>query len=158
MKFDHYLGNSLVALHRHPDQLTQVVENPEILPSVVAECLRYDASVQTAMRIALEDVEIEGISIAQGDRIFPLLGGANRDPEKFESPDLLLIGRPSIRSFSFGAGIHHCLGMRLAVIELEVALGTLFRRLPNMKVQGLDNLRWYQRNTMRGVESLNVVW
>src|SRR3989442_1137420 len=154
------IGNALMALHHHPEQLAQSRASTSLLPNIVAECLRYDASVQLAARTALEDIEIEGVPIERGDIVFVFLGAANRDPDKVNDPDKLLISRSpqDIRFLSFGGGIHNCLGARLAVIELEVALGTLFRRLPNMRITNLDDLRWHQRNALRGVESLSAVW
>lgn len=152
------IGNALIALHHHPEQLEKIIADATLVPRMVAECLRYDGSVQLGARAALEDMEIEGVPIARGDKIFVFLGAANRDPDKFEQPDQLIIERADTRYLTFGGGIHHCLGARLAIIELEVALGTLFRRLPNMKLTNLDNLRWHQRNALRGVESLSAIW
>jgi cytochrome P450 len=154
------IGNALIALHRHPQQLAKIIANPSLLSNAVAECLRYDSSVQLAIRTALEDIEIGGFVIPRGDSVCMFLGSANRDPEKFDDPNQLLIERGSVdnRFLSFGGGAHHCLGARLAIIELEVALGTLFRRLPEMRITNLDGLQWHQRNALRGVKSLHATW
>lgn len=152
------IGNALIALHHHPEQLAKIIADVSLVPGMIAECLRYDGSVQLGARAALEDMEIEGTPIARGDMIFAFLGAANRDPDKFEQPDQLIIERTDTRHLTFGGGIHHCLGARLATIELEVALDTLFRRLPDMQITNLDKLRWHQRNALRGVESLSAIW
>jgi cytochrome P450 len=153
------IGNALIALHQHPEALKEATTNASLIPNVVVECLRYNASVQLSWRIALEDLEIEGTKIECGDQIFAFLGSANHDPEKFQDADKLMIRRnlPKNWHLSFGTGIHNCLGARLATIELEVALGTLFKRLPNIKITNLNHLRWHQQNTVRGVESLTAL-
>jgi len=154
------IGNALVALHRHPEQLAHAMADDALLPAVVGECLRYDGAVQMAARSALEDLEIAGMPIARGQGIFIFLGAANRDPEKFANPDSLIIDRPDqdSRLLAFGGGAHYCLGARLAMVELEVALGTLFRRLPQMQLTNLDALSWHPRNSLRGVQALTAVW
>jgi cytochrome P450 len=136
------------------------MSNPAMLPSVVNECLRYDTSIQSTMRVALEDMEIEGVPIVRGDVIFVWLGAANRDPEKFVEADKLKIDRSfkDVRMLSFGGGLHFCLGARLAAMQIEAALGTLFTRLPDMRITNLNDLRWHRRSQLRGVESLQVVW
>jgi cytochrome P450 len=152
------LGNALIALHRHPGQLARLKGDASLLPKAVGECLRFDSSVQMIVRTAFEDVEAAGHSIARGTIVFMLLGSANRDPGQFEKPDELDIGRTlQGRLLSFGAGIHHCLGARLAALELETGLGSLISRLPDLRITNLDALQWRQRNTLRGVESLKAL-
>lgn len=152
------LGNALIALHRHPGQLTRLKGDPSLLPGAVGECSRFDSSVQMIVRTAFEDVEAAGHTIARGTIVFMLLGSANRDPDQFEKPNELDIGRTlQGRLLSFGAGIHHCLGARLAMLELETGLGTLMSRLPDLSITNLDSLQWRQRNTLRGVESLKAL-
>jgi cytochrome P450 len=152
------LGNALIALHRHPGQLARLMGDASLLPKAVGECLRFDSSVQMIVRTAFEDVEAAGHSIARGTIVFMLLGSANRDPGQFEKPDELDIGRTlQGRLLSFGAGIHHCLGARLATLELETGLGSLISRLPDLRITNLDALQWRQRNTLRGVESLKAL-
>ena len=152
------LGNALIALHRHPAQLALLKDDASLLPRAVGECLRFDSSVQMIVRTAFEDVEAAGHSIARGTIVFMLLGSANRDPGQFEKPDELDIGRAlQGRLLSFGAGVHHCLGARLATLELETGLGSLISRLPDLRITNLDALQWRQRNTLRGVESLKAL-
>jgi cytochrome P450 len=148
----------LIALQRHPQQFDALRDNPTKLPNVILECLRYDGSVQLTARMARADTEIDGIRIPRDTHIFMALGAANRDPGKFANPDQLDIERELPRPLTFGAGIHHCLGYRLALLELEVALGVLLSRLPDLTLTGLDELRWLPSSAIRGVEQLNVRW
>jgi cytochrome P450 len=154
------IGNSLIALHRHPVQLDRALSDPSCIPAVVSECLRYDTSAQVTSRTALEDMVLGGVTIPRGHTIFMFLGGANRDPAKFRDPDRLMIDRQEQgnRLISFGGGIHYCLGARLATVELEVAMGALFRRLPGLRVDNLDSIEWYPRNALRGPKSVRVSW
>jgi cytochrome P450 len=109
------IGNGLLALHRNPDQLRLLRNDPSLAPSAVEELLRYDSSVQVTGRTTLEDVDqIGGIPLAQGQSVVCLLGSANRDPAIYADPDKLDIRRTDIRPLSFGGGIHYCVGAQLA--------------------------------------------
>jgi cytochrome P450 len=152
------IGNALVALHRHPQQLERLKRDPGLMPKAVLECLRYDGSVQMTVRMAQEDVEVAGMKIRRGTVLFLSVGAANRDPAKFTDPDRLDVGRDEGRVQTFGAGIHHCLGYRLALIELETALRVLLERLPNLRLTSLDTLTWNQRGNLRGVAALPAAW
>jgi cytochrome P450 len=152
------LGNALIALHRQPEQLDLLRRDVSLMPKAVNECLRFDSSVQMIVRTALEEVQVGELSLARGTMVFMMLGAANRDPEQFDRPDELDIERAvQGRLLSFGAGIHHCLGARLAMLELETGLGTALARLPDLRVTNLDALKWRQRNNLRGVESLMAI-
>ncbi len=131
-----------------------------MLPKAVEECLRFDTSVQIAARVALQAVELNGVPIASGDTVYLAIGAANRDPAIFDEPDRFDIDRPEAtpKALSFGGGAHYCLGARLARIELETALETLFRRLPNLSIKNPDSLQWKPTFTVRGLESLSAVW
>jgi cytochrome P450 len=152
------LGNSLLALHRHPEQLHALRRHPDRIAPAVFECARYDTSVQSTVRTALEDIEIGGATIPRGTTILLMLGSANRDPAKFNDPDRLDIGRDDARLISFGAGIHHCLGYRLALLELEISLSVLLERLPRLHLTNLDDLQWRRHGNLRGVTALHARW
>lgn len=152
------IGNALIALHRNPQQLDLLKRDPSRMPNAVLECLRYDGSVQVTIRAAMEDVEVEGEVVPRGTTVFLMLGAANRDSDQFTEPDRLDIGRQEGRLQTFGAGIHHCLGYRLALIELETALSALFTRLPDLQLTNLDQLSWNQRGNLRGVNALMAAW
>lgn len=155
------IGNALIALYRHPDELAKIRRDPALIPAAVIECLRFDGSVQMAFRDVVEDVEMDGYRFRRGDTIFLCSGSSNRDPAQFAEPDRFRIGRADASArqlLNFGGGLHYCLGARLSMIELEVAIGVLLQRLPDLAIPGLDNLVWHQSNTLRGVETLPAQW
>src|SRR3982075_659607 len=130
------IGNGLLALHRNPDQLALLKSNPSLMTNAIEEFLRYDSSVQLTGRVALEDIDdLGGKKIPKGESVLCLLGSANRDPAVYpDRPDRLDITRPNVRPLSFGGGIHFCLGAQLARLEAEVAIATLLRRLPELRL------------------------
>lgn len=152
------IGNGLLALHRNPDQLRRLRENPALMPDAIEELLRYDSSVQMTGRTTLEDVELGGVHIARGESVLCLLGAANRDPAIYVDPDRLDVTRPNIRPMSFGGGIHFCLGAQLARIEAEVAISTLLRRLPGLRIDNVEHPDWRQTFVLRGLNRLPASW
>jgi cytochrome P450 len=128
-----FLGNAVVALLTHPEQLQALRQQPDLLPPAVEELLRFDGSVPVASpRIALEDVEYRGVRIPAGSVVTIVLAAANHDPEHFSSPDELDLTRQHIPHVAFGHGIHFCLGVSLARMEAQIALSMLLRRLPDL--------------------------
>jgi cytochrome P450 len=154
------IGNGLLALHRNPDQLALLKAKPELITNAVEEFLRYDSSVQLTGRVALEDIDdLGGKRIPKGESVLCLLGSANRDPAVYpDRPDKLDIIRPKIRPLSFGGGIHLCLGAQLARIEAEVAIATLLRRLPDLRLDNPENPEWRPTFVLRGLKSLPASW
>jgi cytochrome P450 len=153
------IGNGLLALYRHPDQLRLLREDPSLTASAVEELLRYDSSVQVTGRTTLEDVdEIGGIPLAKGQSVICLLGSANRDPAVYADPDRLDITRADVRPLSFGGGIHYCLGAQLARIEGEIAIATLLRRLPGLQLDDAEHPDWRQTFVLRGLNTLPASW
>jgi cytochrome P450 len=154
------IGNGLLALHRNPDQLALLKANPELITNAVEEFLRYDSSVQLTGRVALEDIDdLGGKNIPKGESVLCLLGSANRDPAVYpDRPDRLDITRPKIRPQSFGGGIHLCLGAQLARIEAEVAISSLLRRLPDLKLDNAENPEWRPTFVLRGLKALPASW
>jgi cytochrome P450 len=154
------IGNGLLALHRNPDQLALLKANPNLITNAVEEFLRYDSSVQLTGRVALEDIdELGGKRIDKGDGILCLLGSANRDPAVYpDRPDHLDITRPNVRPLSFGGGIHFCLGAQLARIEAEIAITTLLRRLPELRLDDAENPEWRPTFVLRGLKKLPASW
>jgi cytochrome P450 len=152
------IGNGLLALHRNPGQLQLLKEKPELMPNAIEELLRYDSSVQLTGRTTLEDVEVGGVAVAKGEGVLCLLGAANRDPAAYPDPDRLDITRPNIRPLSFGGGIHFCLGAQLARIEGEVAIATLLRRLPKLRLDDAGHPDWRQTFVLRGLNRLPASW
>ncbi|MFH1344881.1 MAG: cytochrome P450 [Pseudomonadota bacterium] len=154
------IGNGLLALHRNPDQLALLKANPGLITNAIEEFLRYDSSVQMTGRVALEDIDdLGGKKIPKGESVLCLLGSANHDPAVYpDRPDSLDITRPKIRPLSFGGGIHLCLGAQLARIEAEVAIATLLRRLPDLKLDDAENPEWRPTFVLRGLKQLPASW
>src|SRR5829696_4018375 len=154
------IGNGLLALHRNPEQLALLKGKPELMQNAIEEFLRYDSSVQTTGRVALEDIgEIGGKDIKAGDSVLCLLGSANHDPAVYpDHPERLDITRPNVRPLSFGGGIHFCLGAQLARIEAEVAISTLLRRIPDLRLDDAVNPEWRPTFVLRGLKALPASW
>jgi cytochrome P450 len=152
------IGNGLLALHRHPDQLQALKERPSLMANAVEELLRYDSSVQVTARTALEDVAVGGIEIGKGETVLCLLGAANRDPSVYPDPDRLDIARENVRPMSFGGGIHFCLGAQLARLEAEIAIATLLRRLPGLRLDNASEPDWRPAFVLRGLSRLPAHW
>jgi cytochrome P450 len=120
------LANVTYQLATLPDIQAQLREDRSLIPDFIEETLRLTGPPQRLFRIATRDVELSGAQIKKGDWVAIFFGAANRDPSVFEDPDVFRLGRPDVRKhMSFGIGIHHCLGMRLAKLETECALNAL---------------------------------
>ena len=152
------IGNGLLALHRHPDQLARLKAEPELMPNAIEELLRFDSSVQLTSRRPFEAVAYRDIRFEDHQMVYLMLAAANRDPAVWTDPDRLDVARPGVKAISFGGGLHHCLGAQLARIEGEEAFGGLLRRLPDLRLQSLDNLQWRPTFTLRGLTALNATW
>jgi cytochrome P450 len=151
------IGNGLLALLRHPDQLLTLRQDPRLVGPAVAELLRYDSPVQSTGRIATEEVVLGGKRIARGQRVGFILGAANRDPEQFPDPDRLDVTRDEARHLSFGYGIHFCLGAPLARLEAEIAFTALLGRFPDLRPASESPL-WVENMSFRGLEALPVTF
>ena len=128
------IGNGLLALTEHPEEAARLRAEPALLPSAVEEFLRYDSSVQGAVRFARRTAEVGGRTIEQGSTLLLLVGAANRDPAQFPEPDALDVARSPNRHLAFGRGIHFCLGAPLARLEGDIAFGALLDRFPELRV------------------------
>lgn len=151
----HLIGNGLLALLQHPDQLRKLQARTSLLAPAIEEMLRYDNPVQITYRSALEDVNMKGKLIRQGDLVNSILGSANRDPERFSKPDRFDITRNEGRHLSFGVGIHFCIGAPLVRLEAEVVFETILRRFPKMSL-ATESLEWQEHPIFRGLKSLPV--
>jgi cytochrome P450 len=154
------IGNGLLALFRNPDQLALLKANPALIGNAVEEFLRYDSSVQMTGRVTLEDIDdLGGKRIPKGESVLCLLGSANHDPAVYpDHPDRLDITRPNVKPLSFGGGIHFCLGAQLARIEAEIAIMTLLRRLPELRLDNPENPEWRPTFVLRGLKRLPASW
>ncbi len=151
------IGNGAHCLLTHEDQKERLRSNPDLIESAVEEFLRYESPVQLVRRAAACDLSINGQQIHENDALFLLTGSANRDERQFERPDLLDIGRADNKHLGFGAGIHHCLGSSLARVEGQIAIATLLKRLPAIKLTRAD-LRYKMPFALRGLKELPVVF
>ena len=149
------IGNGVLALLRHPDQLERLRSDPDLVPAAVEELLRYDSPVQTDFRGVRQDCEVNDFPLRRGQNLTLLMGSANRDPEKFEDPDRLDVGRETRGHLSFGLGVHYCLGAPLARLEGRIVLETLLERFASLRL--LAERPVFRDNiVLRGLKSLPV--
>jgi cytochrome P450 len=127
-------GNSLVALLTHPDVLAEVTADRSLVPAVIEETLRWETSVTMVNRETTRDVEVGGCPVAKGAGILALVGSANRDERHYENPEEWDPHRPPKPHVAFGTGIHQCLGMHLARLELRIGLNAVLDRLPSLRL------------------------
>jgi cytochrome P450 len=156
------LGIGTYTLLKNPGQLAALRADPALVESTVEELLRYLTIVHIGPpRTALEDVEVGGELVRAGESVALSLSAANRDPERFDHPDVLDIARPAAGHghLSFGHGIHQCLGQQLARIEMRIAYTALFQRFPTLRVAIPDeDVRMRTNMAIYGVHSLPVAW
>ena len=154
------IGNAALALLRHPEALTRLRADPARMPAAVEEFLRYDSPVERALvRFATRDTTLGGCPVQRGDLVIGILGAANRDPAHFGQPERLDLDQPAPRHLAFGQGVHYCLGAPLARLEGEIALNTLLRRLPSLRLAVPEaELAWRTVPMFRGLAALPVTW
>jgi cytochrome P450 len=148
------IGNGMLALLRHPDELARLRADAALITSAVEELLRFDSPVQLTARIALENLQVGGRTIERGQWVLALLGAANHDPAQFPDPEKLDLTRTPNNHVAFGRGIHFCLGAPLARLEAQIAIAALVRRYPTLTLAGEPVRR--NQITLRGLSSLPV--
>ncbi|RKR86950.1 cytochrome P450 [Micromonospora pisi] len=156
----HLIGTGLLALLRHPEQLDAVRAAPELPAGAVEELLRYEPPAPVAFRrFPLTDVTIGGVHIPAGAAILVNVAAANRDPLRFDQPELLDVNRSDSGHLTLGHGIHYCVGAPLARLELQVAIGAVIRRFPKLTL-AVDpaDLSWRPSFRTRGLRSLPVTF
>jgi cytochrome P450 len=151
------LGNAQVALFRHPDQLALLRAEPDLTKNAVEEFLRYDGSVQINHRVALDDLDVDGHHIPARSMVYVFLGALNRDPARYPEPDRLDITRDLTHHLAFSFGAYYCLGNQLARTEMAVGIRTLLDRFPGLR-PATGEFEWRDTTTLRGPQSLEVVW
>jgi len=149
------IGNGTLALLQHPDQLARLYANPDLVESAIEELLRFESPTQATYRSVAEDFDLRGQQLRRGDHVLLMLGSANRDPAQFHDPDSLELGRPDNRHLAFSQGPHFCLGAALGRLEGQIAIGTLVRRFPNLRLAATE-LSWRANVFLRGLEALPV--
>ncbi len=151
------IGNGVYLLLKHPEQAAKFREHASLGDLAIEEIMRYEAPVQRMGRISVSDVELSGTTIPAGQRVYLMMGAANRDPEVFPDADTFDITRQGSRQIGFGVGIHYCLGAALGRLEGKLAITTLFRRFPNLALDTGRPPEWLDNITIRGFEHLHVL-
>lgn len=147
------IGNGVLALLRHPDELSRLRAEPGLVPNAIEEMLRYDPAVQMVARVAREPITVRDQRVEAGQLLVLALGAANRDPTVFARPDTLSVARENAnKHVAFGIGPHFCLGAALARLEARVAFEALLARFDAWELAG--PLAWTENFTLRGLETL----
>ena len=135
------IGNGVLALLRHPEQLALLRARPELIAGAVEECLRYDGPILLTVRYLREDTEFGGTVIPKESMVWAMMSAAHRDPAAFPDPDRFDITRSGTPNLAFGGGIHYCLGAHLARMEAQAAIGTLVARCHDLELED-GELEW----------------
>ncbi|MFJ3673502.1 cytochrome P450 [Streptomyces sp. NPDC090106] len=152
------ITTALIALFRHPAELSRLRNDPTLLPRAVEELLRYDSAFElTTWRFFDSDSDLHGTEVPAGDSVIVSLCAANRDPLRFNDPDTLDLDRSPNPHLAFGHGIHFCPGAALARAELQIALSTLLARLPGLHLAiRSEDIEWIPAVLGRGTNHLPV--
>jgi cytochrome P450 PksS len=152
------IGSGALALLENHDQMRLLRQKPELSKNAIEELLRFVSPVEQATeRYACEDVTLHGITIPKGAMVLAVIASANRDEQQFAEPNRLDITREIPKHLAFGQGAHYCVGAPLARLEGQIAIATLVRRMPDLRLtQAPHTLRWRPGLTVRGLEALPV--
>lgn len=151
------IGNGMLALLHHPQQMQQIKAQPMLIQSAVEEILRYDSPIQITTRIATEDVVLDDVTVRCGEKVLVVLGAANRDPAQFPEPDCFDITRVNNHHLAFADGIHYCVGATLTRIEGEIAINALIQKLPELTLSQ-DKHEWRNKVAFRSLKALPVTF
>src|SRR5579859_2496780 len=149
------IGNGLLTLLRHPDQMAKLRGDLSLIPSAVEEMLRFESPSQHTARLTPADRQLGGKPIRQRQAVIAVMAAANRDPERFPDPDRFDITRPDNRHLAFGYAAHFCFGAPLARVEGQIAFEHMLRRLRNLRLEP-QKLVWRTNLGLRGLKSLRV--
>lgn len=149
------LGNAVKALLDHPEKLSQLYAEPQIIDSAVEEFLRFDGPVTAIPRVVSVEHELGGKTLRKGERVFAMVNAANRDPSRFDQPEELNLARTPNRHLTFGLGLHFCLGAPLARLEAKICLSMLVQRFPKMRYAP-GPIEWMDALVMRGLTTLPI--
>jgi cytochrome P450 len=153
------IGLAILTLLRHPEQLSELQADPGLARSAANELLRHLSTVRTLLQGATRDTEVGGVLIRAGERVAVSLSSANRDERCFRDPDRFDIHRSGGAHLAFGHGAHLCLGAALARMEIQVAVTSVFRHLPGLRLAApLEEITFRDRMTLYGLNSLPVTW
>jgi hypothetical protein len=149
------IGNGVLSLLRHPDQMRKLQSDFSLIPSAIEELLRYESPSQHTARLAPDDVELGGKKIRKRQAVIAVMAAGNRDPERFPDPDRLDLTRQDNRHLAFGWAAHFCFGAPLARIEGQVAIETLLRRFPQLSLEP-SSITWRTNLGLRGLTALPI--
>jgi len=149
------IGNGVLTLLRHPEQMTRMREDLSLIPSAVEEMLRYESPSQHTGRLAPNDVEMGGRLIRKGQALMAVMAAANRDPERFPDPDRFDVTRIDNRHLAFGYAAHFCFGAALARVEGQEVFEAITRRLYDLELQP-GPLTWRNNLGLRGMIALPI--
>jgi len=152
------MGNALLALLSHPEDLEAVRTDRALLPAVIEETLRWETSVTMVMRAATIDTEVAGCPISAGSHVGVVTGSANHDADRFDDPESWRLDRPVQPHLAFGTGPHQCLGMHLARLELRAGLGAILDRLPDLRLDPEASAPEIRGYAFRGPDALPVLF
>ena len=149
------ISGGVLALNKYPDQYQKLRDNPELIPNMVSEMVRWQTPVIHMRRTALADYELGGKKIREGDKVIMWYISGNRDESVFEDPEKLIIDRHNARSHvAFGFGVHRCMGNRLAEMQLRVLWEEIMKRFHKIEVVG--EIERLPNNFIRGIRDVPV--
>ena len=146
------LGNALYCFADNPEQWTILRENPNLIRGSFEEVLRFEAPVQTFFRTTTKAVDVGGVQIGDGEKVLLFLAAANRDPRRWDRPEMFDVRRRATGHMTFGTGIHGCVGQAVARLESEAIFGALAKRVVSFEMTGKPERRL--NNTLRGLDTL----
>lgn len=152
------LGNLLFGLLSNPEQLEALRTDRSLIPQAIEEAVRWEPPLSMITRIASRDTELGGVHIPEGSSVMPVLGAANRQDERFPQPDQFDIFREAKANIGWGHGVHVCLGMHLARLEMRVALNLLLDRLPNLRLDPGADEAYIRGQVFRSPTALPIVF
>jgi len=150
------IAKGMYTLLRHPEEMAELQENPELIRSAVEELLRYESPIQFTGRVAKEGMEICGVRLRQGQAILFIVGAANRDPQQFKDPDHLDLNRLPNPHLASGAGEHFCIGNQLARLEGQIAILRMVQRFPHMRL-ATQSPEWAPNYGFTSLKALPVI-
>jgi cytochrome P450 len=150
----HGLGSFLLCMAQRPDAWKRVHDEPSLVPPAFEETLRYESPFQKFFRTTTQSTQLAGIDLDADEKVMVLIGSANRDPSKWESPDSFIVDRRPLGHLGFGTGIHACVGQMIARLEADVLLGELARRVKSITLTAPPI--WQPSNSLRGLQSLQI--
>ncbi|OBG93083.1 cytochrome [Mycobacterium sp. E136] len=151
-------GNLMFGLLTNPEQLEALRADRSLIPQAIEEAVRWEPPLSMITRIASRDTELGGVHIPEGSSVMPVLGAANRQDERFPDPDQFDIFRESKANIGWGHGVHVCLGMHLARLEMRVALNLLLDRLPNLRLDPGAGEAYIRGQVFRSPTALPIVF